>query len=128
VIHPLAPEDSVAMTALRSAVVAMKGKLEGVAARGPFNGIMERGAAPDALSFEAEIRAVLHCRTREGYWTVLLGAKARNRGNHRRVRPLQTGSRQASVVHAKISATCKVRTAWVAGSNWYRSFSNGKSS
>ena len=36
VIHPLTPEDSVAMTALRSAVVAMKGKLEGVAARGPF--------------------------------------------------------------------------------------------
>jgi hypothetical protein len=42
------------MTALRSAVVAIKGKLEGVAARGPFNRIMERGAAPDALSFEAD--------------------------------------------------------------------------
>jgi hypothetical protein len=33
VIHPLGPEDSAAMTALRSAVADMKGKLEGTAAR-----------------------------------------------------------------------------------------------
>ena len=65
-IHPLTPEDSVAMTALRSAVVAMKSNLEGAAARGPFNGIMERSAAPDALSFEADIRDIQHCGTREG--------------------------------------------------------------
>jgi hypothetical protein len=78
VIHPLTPEDSVAMTALRSAVVAMKGRLEGVAARGPFNGIMERGAAPDAVSFEADIRDVQHCRTREG--SVGLFYLARKRG------------------------------------------------
>ena len=32
----------------------MKGKLEGVAARGPFNGIMEHVAAPDGVSFEAD--------------------------------------------------------------------------
>ena len=54
VIHPLSPEDSAAMTALRSAVAAMKGKLEGVAARGPFNGIMEHVAPPDGVSFETE--------------------------------------------------------------------------
>ena len=54
VIHPLNPEDSPAMTVLRSAVAAMKGKLEGVAARGPFNGIMERVATPDGVSFEAD--------------------------------------------------------------------------
>jgi monoterpene epsilon-lactone hydrolase len=53
VIHPFSPEDSVAMTALRSAVAGMKGKLEGTAARGPFNGIMERVAAPGGVSFEA---------------------------------------------------------------------------
>jgi hypothetical protein len=46
VIHPLSAEDSAAMTALRSAVAGMKGKLEGTAARGPFNGIMERVVAP----------------------------------------------------------------------------------
>jgi hypothetical protein len=45
-LHPLSPEDSVAITALRSMVAGMKGKLEGTAARGPFNGIMELVAAP----------------------------------------------------------------------------------
>ena len=30
----------------------MKGKLEGVAARGQFNGIMEHVAAPDGVAFE----------------------------------------------------------------------------
>ena len=54
VIHPLSREDSAAMATLRSTVAAMKGKLEGVAARGPFNGIMERVAAPDGVSFEAD--------------------------------------------------------------------------
>jgi monoterpene epsilon-lactone hydrolase len=54
VIHPFSPEDSVAMTALRSAVAGMKGKLEGTAARGPFNGIMERVAAPGGVTFEAD--------------------------------------------------------------------------
>jgi acetyl esterase/lipase len=54
VIHPLSPQDSAAMTALRSAVAAMKGKLDGVAARAPFNGIMEHVPAPDGVSFEAD--------------------------------------------------------------------------
>src|ERR1700727_2446996 len=54
VIHPLSPEDSAAMTALRSAVAGMKGKLEGTAARGPFNGIMERVGAPVGVTFEVD--------------------------------------------------------------------------
>jgi monoterpene epsilon-lactone hydrolase len=54
VIHPLSQEDSVAVTALRSNVAAMKGKLEGTAARGPFNGIMEQVAAPEGVTFEAD--------------------------------------------------------------------------
>jgi monoterpene epsilon-lactone hydrolase len=54
VVHPLSPEDSAAMTALRSAVAGMKGKLEGTAARGPFNGIMQGIAAPDVVTFEAD--------------------------------------------------------------------------
>jgi epsilon-lactone hydrolase len=53
-IHPLGPADSAAMKTLRSAVAAMKGKLEGVAARAPFNGIMESVASPDGVSFEAD--------------------------------------------------------------------------
>jgi acetyl esterase/lipase len=32
----------------------MKGKLEGIAARGPFNGIMERVAAPDGVTLGAD--------------------------------------------------------------------------
>jgi monoterpene epsilon-lactone hydrolase len=54
VIHPLSPEDSAAMTTLRSAVAAMKGKLEGVGARAPFNGIMERVPSPDGVAYEAD--------------------------------------------------------------------------
>ena len=49
VIHPLTPGDSAAMTALRSAVAGMKGKLEGTAAREPFNGVMERVATPGGV-------------------------------------------------------------------------------
>ena len=54
VIHALSPEDSAAMTTLRSGIAAMKGKLEGVSARGPFNGIMERVAVPGGVTFEAD--------------------------------------------------------------------------
>ena len=54
VIHPLSPEDSVAVSALRSVVAPMKGKLEGIAARSPFSGIMERVAAPEGVTFEAD--------------------------------------------------------------------------
>ena len=54
VIHPLSPEDSAAMAALKSAVAAMKGKLEGVAARAPFNGIMESVPPPEGVRFEAD--------------------------------------------------------------------------
>lgn len=54
VIHPLDPEDSAAMATLRSTVAAMKGKLAGVAARTPFNGIMERVATPAGVSFAAD--------------------------------------------------------------------------
>ncbi|MGC2330048.1 MAG: alpha/beta hydrolase [Candidatus Acidiferrales bacterium] len=53
-IHPLSPEDSVAIAALRSMVAGMKGKLEGSAARGPFNGIIESVAAPQGVTFEAD--------------------------------------------------------------------------
>jgi len=54
VIHPLSPEDSAAMATLRSAVAAMKGKLAGVATRGPFDGIMEHVVAPNGVSFEPD--------------------------------------------------------------------------
>ena len=53
VIHRLSPEDSAAMAALRSAVAPMKRKLTGVAARGPFDGIMGHVATPEGVAFAA---------------------------------------------------------------------------
>ncbi len=53
VVHPLNEEDSVAVAAVRSVVAPMKGKFEGTAGRGPFNGIMERVAVPEGVTFEA---------------------------------------------------------------------------
>jgi epsilon-lactone hydrolase len=53
-VHPLAPEDAAAMTALRSAVAGMKGKLEGIPARAPFNSIMQRVEAPEGVTFEQD--------------------------------------------------------------------------
>src|SRR5580700_7702086 len=53
-VHPLTSEDAAAMTDLRSAVAGMKGKLEGISARAPFNGIMERVEAPEGATFEED--------------------------------------------------------------------------
>ena len=53
VIHPLSQEDSAAVAALRSVIAPMKGRLEGIAGRGPFNDIMERVAVPESVIFEA---------------------------------------------------------------------------
>jgi epsilon-lactone hydrolase len=53
-VHPVSQGDSVAATALRSAVAAVKGKLAGTAARGPFDDVMERVAAPTDVTFKAD--------------------------------------------------------------------------
>src|SRR3989442_10395887 len=53
-VHPLSQEDSLAATALRASVAAVKGKLVGTVARGPFNDIMERVAVPAGVTFEAD--------------------------------------------------------------------------
>ena len=53
VMHPLSEGDSAAVAALRSVVAPMKGKLEGTAGRGPFNGIVEQVAVPEGVTFEA---------------------------------------------------------------------------
>jgi epsilon-lactone hydrolase len=60
------------MTALRSAVAGMKGKLEGITARAPFNGIIERVEAPEGITFEEDtVGGIPGCwakppQTREG--------------------------------------------------------------
>jgi monoterpene epsilon-lactone hydrolase len=53
-VHPLSQADSPAAAALRAAVASFKGKLGGTAARGPFDEIMERVAAPADVTFEAD--------------------------------------------------------------------------
>src|SRR5258705_1661153 len=54
-VHPLSQADSPAASVLRAAVAAFKGKLSGTAARGPFDDVMERVAAPTDVTFEADI-------------------------------------------------------------------------
>jgi epsilon-lactone hydrolase len=53
-VHPLTSEDAAAMAALRSAVAGMKGKLEGVTARVPFNSIIEQVEAPEDVAFQED--------------------------------------------------------------------------
>ena len=72
VIHPLREEDSAAVAALRSLVAPTKGKFEGTAGRGPFNGIMERVAVPKGVTFEAATAGGI-----SGWWAK--PAKARKR-------------------------------------------------
>jgi hypothetical protein len=45
--HPITAEDKIAMAALRAMVEPLKGKLQGTAARQPFDAIMERVPAPE---------------------------------------------------------------------------------
>jgi epsilon-lactone hydrolase len=61
--HPLASADRNWMAQLRAATEANKGKLRGVAARGPFDSIIARTAAPKDLSFrEATVGGI------PGWW------------------------------------------------------------
>ena len=54
VTHPITPEDREAMAALRAATGPMKGKLQGIAAREPFDGIASRTTAPEGVSYKAD--------------------------------------------------------------------------
>src|SRR5258707_10340474 len=53
VFHPISAEDKTAMAAIRAIVEPNKGLLQGIAAREPFDAIMESVAIPEAVSFEA---------------------------------------------------------------------------
>lgn len=52
-IHPVSQNDSAAAAGLRSAVAPMKGKVQGIAGRAPFDAIMERTAVPEGVKFES---------------------------------------------------------------------------
>jgi monoterpene epsilon-lactone hydrolase len=62
-VHPVSQKDSIAATGLRSSVTAVKGKLAGTAARGPFDDVMERVAAPTDVTFEADTVGAI-----SGFW------------------------------------------------------------
>ena len=51
--HPLSAEDQAAMDAMRVIVDPNKGKLQGIAARVPFDSIMEHVPAPAGVAYEA---------------------------------------------------------------------------
>jgi epsilon-lactone hydrolase len=53
VFHPISAEDKAEMAAMRVIVEPNKGRLQGTAARAPFNAIMEGVAEPEGVTFEA---------------------------------------------------------------------------
>jgi epsilon-lactone hydrolase len=52
--HPISAEDKAAMAAMRAVVGPNKGRLQGTAARAPFNAIMEQVAAPAGVTYETD--------------------------------------------------------------------------
>ena len=69
--HSATTDDKVAMAALRAMVEPLKGKLQGIAARVPFDAIMERVSAPSDVSFEADT-----VRSIAGWWCRPAGAQS----------------------------------------------------
>lgn len=53
VFHPISTADKTAMAAMRATVEPNKGRLQGTAARVPFDAIMEHVAVPEGVTFEA---------------------------------------------------------------------------
>ncbi|GJG89308.1 esterase [Gemmatimonadetes bacterium T265] len=53
-IHPLTDHDRRARIAMRAEVGPLKGKLQGAAARGPYDGIMSRVPAADGVTYQAD--------------------------------------------------------------------------
>jgi acetyl esterase/lipase len=54
VFHPVVAGDKTAMAAMRAIVEPNKGRLQGTAARVPFDAIMEHVAVPEGVTFEAD--------------------------------------------------------------------------
>jgi hypothetical protein len=52
--HTATSSDQRSMAAMRGMVESDKGKLQGIAARGPFDGIMGGVAAPEGVTFDSD--------------------------------------------------------------------------
>jgi acetyl esterase/lipase len=70
VLHPFSKEDQVAMAAMRAIVEPNKGKLQGTAARVPFDAIMERVTEPVGVVYETD-----HVGGVSGWWCRPEGAR-----------------------------------------------------
>jgi acetyl esterase/lipase len=53
-MHPISSGDQAAMTALRAIIEPNKGRLQGTAARGPFDAIMSRVSVPAGVTFTSD--------------------------------------------------------------------------
>ena len=84
-VHPLSETDSQAAAGLRAAVAPFKGKLGGAAARGPFDDVMERVAAPAGVTFEAGTVGGI-----SGFWANVRGEGRGAQGE---------GNRQRAIIH-----------------------------
>lgn len=72
--HPVTPKDKAGMTAMRATVEPNKGRLQGVAARMPFDGIMSRVVAPTGVSFESATVTDIHWFSPAGTYNDALAA------------------------------------------------------
>jgi monoterpene epsilon-lactone hydrolase len=70
-LHPLTPEDRRAMDAMRSMVEPNKGRLQGIAARAPFDAIMSAVAAPPGVTYRADVVGGI-----PGWWCIPLAAQS----------------------------------------------------
>jgi monoterpene epsilon-lactone hydrolase len=52
--HPISPADKAAVAAIRAIAEPQKGRLQGIAARGPFDEIMGHVAAPAEVTYEPD--------------------------------------------------------------------------
>jgi epsilon-lactone hydrolase len=68
--HPLTPDDQRAMEAMRSMVEPNKGKLQGIAARAPFDAIMSAVAAPEGVTYRRDVIGGI-----PGWWCSPAGAR-----------------------------------------------------
>lgn len=54
VLHPITAEDAAAMDTMRAVVEPNKGRLQGTAARVPFDAIMEHVTVPERVTYKAD--------------------------------------------------------------------------
>ena len=69
-VHPIAPADAAFMAGLRPMVEPNKGRLQGIAARAPFDGIMGHVAAAAGVTYRADTVGGI-----SGWWCLPAGAE-----------------------------------------------------